>query len=575
MRIIATTGPLKGADFPIGELEFTIGRQADADATLEDDLVSRRHCTIQLHNGRPVVRDLDSRNGTFVNGESIQRKTLRNRDVLKVGSSTFIYKERDDVEELAPEFADDERDRARNITTLRAERAEPLFPNTESLQIRILEAVFERIAGTEHAAILLVDRNRDEFVSAMHRPSPAAISRKIAHQVIQDGLPILSHDIDSVLCVPLIVAQTKIGVVYAASCAPAAFDENHLRDLNGIARLASAGFEPTRYVEWLEDENRRLQQEITIQHELIGQSPKIRAVYDFIQKVAPGNASVLILGQSGTGKELVARAIHRNSRRADRPFIAVNCAAITESLLESELFGHEKGAFTGATMQRKGKIEVADGGTLFLDEVGELSMRMQAALLRVLQEREFERVGGTRTIKVDVRIIAATNRDLKQRVTEGHFREDLYFRLDVFSIKLPPLSERADDIPLLVDHFMRKHGRSQGVSGITPEALRLVLSYHWPGNIRELGNAIERAAGLGSSDLIRPEDLPEEVRERKAPISAKAMSYHDQINEAKRRIIDDALRLAHGSYPEAAALLDIHWTYLYRLSRTLYDKQSD
>ena len=241
---------------------------------------------------------------------------------------------------------------------------------------------------------------------------------------------------------------------------------------------------------------------------MVGKSPSMRAVYQLIEKVAPTPSSVLITGESGTGKELVARAIHTLSPRKDAPFISVNCAALSEHLLESELFGHEKGAFTDAVAMRKGRFELADTGTLFLDEIGEMPPQLQAKLLRVLQEKNFERVGGTVTQHVDVRILAATNKDLKDEVDKGHFREDLYYRLNVIHIHLAPLRERVDDIPALVSHFLEKNSRNLGKNlDISPEALRLLVSLPWEGNVRELENTIERAAILCNGDRIEPEDV--------------------------------------------------------------------
>src|SRR5438876_12148167 len=225
---------------------------------------------------------------------------------------------------------------------------------------------------------------------------------------------------------------------------------------------------------------------------MVGESPRMREVFQFIRKVAPTDSTVLIRGESGTGKELVARAIHRNSRRQNRPFVAINCAALTDTLLESELFGHEKGAFTGAVALKKGKIEVADSGTVFLDEIGELAPNLQAKLFRVLQEREFERVGGTRPIKVDVRLIAATNVDLNEASRTGKFRQDLYYRLNVVSLEVPPLREHPQDIPLLAAYFIARYSEkvNRRVAGISPKARTCLLHYSWPGNVRELENAI-------------------------------------------------------------------------------------
>ena len=271
---------------------------------------------------------------------------------------------------------------------------------------------------------------------------------------------------------------------------------------------------------------------------MIGKSPAMRAVYQLIEKVAPTPSSVLITGESGTGKELVARAIHNHSPRKDAPFISVNCAALSDHLLESELFGHERGAFTDAVTMRKGRFELADTGTLFLDEVGEMPPQLQAKLLRVLQDKSFERVGGNTTLHVDVRILAATNKDLKDEVDKGHFREDLYYRLNVIHIHLAPLRERVDDIPALVSHFLEKNSRSLGRPlDISPEALRLLISLPWEGNVRELENTIERAAILCNSDRIEPEDVQ--------PDSSQLVNAHEWSTGLElNQFIPDNLSLA-------------------------------
>ncbi|MDZ7374176.1 MAG: sigma-54 dependent transcriptional regulator [candidate division KSB1 bacterium] len=264
-----------------------------------------------------------------------------------------------------------------------------------------------------------------------------------------------------------------------------------------------------RYFDYYEliRENRRLRQELKKAYSfdsLVGKSAAMREVFERIQLVANSKATVLITGESGTGKELVARAIHYNSPRRNRPFIKTNCAALPEGLIESELFGHEKGAFTGAYRARKGRFELADGGTLLLDEISEIGIGLQAKLLRVLQEKEFERVGTAETVKVDVRVIATTNRDLLEEVRAGRFREDLYYRLNVVPIHLPPLRERKEDIPLLVQHFIRKYAEENGkhVEGISEQALELMMRYHWPGNVRELENAIEQAVVLTTKPVL-------------------------------------------------------------------------
>jgi len=319
----------------------------------------------------------------------------------------------------------------------------------------------------------------------------------------------------------------------------------------------------------LQDENQRLHEEIKLEHNMIGESPRMREIYRFIERIAPANATVLIRGESGTGKELVAHAIHNNSERSGQQFVAINCAVLSETLLESELFGYEKGAFTGAVAQKRGRLEVANGGTLFLDEVGELTPATQSKLLRVLQERQFERVGGTRTIDVDVRIIAATNRNLEEAIKDGTFRQDLYYRLNVISLTLPALRERREDIHLLARHFVAKYSKKckRLVSGISPETRECLLGYDWPGNVRELENAIERAVVLGNSDVIVPDDLPETLLTMTA--SESPSNLHEAVLEMKKQYILRTLEQTNSNYTEAANLLGIHPTNLHRLIRTL------
>jgi len=377
----------------------------------------------------------------------------------------------------------------------------------------------------------------------------------------------------SVLCVPLIVLEHVLGVIYLDTDDPGTrFDENHLQLLTAVAAISAVAIENVRNFERLQSENARLLSDADIEHNMVGESPLLQRVYQLISKVAPTDSTVLISGESGTGKELAARAIHRNSRRADKAFIAVNCAALAESLLESELFGHEKGAFTGALVQKKGRLESADGGTIFLDEIGDLSPTLQTKLLRVLQEREFERVGSNRTIKIDVRLLAATNRDLEDAMVRGSFRRDLYFRLNVVNLKMPPLRERREDIPLLANYFARKYGDrcNRVVFGISPEAKRLLMNYEWPGNIRELENAIERAIVLGTTDHILADDLPEAVVEFQAHAAGDSGSnYHEQVVQMKRKMIIDAVKQTNGNYTAAARLLNLHPNYLHRLIRNL------
>ena len=307
--------------------------------------------------------------------------------------------------------------------------------------------------------------------------------------------------------------------------------------------------------------------------EIVSASPEMEAVKKMILKVARSSSTVLIRGESGTGKELIARAIHNQSPRATEMYQAVNCAAINENLLESELFGHERGSFTGAHAEKKGLFEVADRGTLFLDEIGELDISMQAKLLRALQEREIRRVGGTRPIKVDVRVVAATNRDLRAMVADGRFRDDLYYRINVLSIDVPPLRERRDDIPVLIDFFLKKHTRntSRLIRGLTPDARAVMLDYAWPGNVRQLESAIERAILLAENDLITVEDLPLEVRQEARPGGEGGFKLPPQgisFEEFERNLIEQAMERTDYNITKAAKLLGLTFrTLQYRLEK--------
>jgi two-component system NtrC family response regulator len=314
-------------------------------------------------------------------------------------------------------------------------------------------------------------------------------------------------------------------------------------------------------------ENRRLREALSERYRhgnIIGRSKPMLKIYDLVGKVAQSKASILIAGPSGTGKELIAKAIHYESPRKERPFVSINCGALTETLLESELFGHEKGAFTGAIAMKKGRFELADGGTLFLDEIGEMPPSLQIKLLRVLQEMEFERVGGTRSIKVDVRVLSASNRNLKEEVAEGLFREDLFYRLNVITIEVPPLRERSEDIKLLVHHFIEKYRKDDGKGEIeiSPEAWKALYQYHWPGNVRELENVIERAVVLRSDNFIRIEDLPIELSgnqeeldvEGFIPLNAPLQQTLEAIEE---KLIRRALKNCDNVQSRAAELLGI------------------
>lgn len=320
---------------------------------------------------------------------------------------------------------------------------------------------------------------------------------------------------------------------------------------------------------------------------IIGQSPALKKVFKVLAKVAPTESTVLVTGESGTGKELLVRALHANSKRANQPFVPINCGAIPRDLLESELFGHEKGAFTHAIRSRAGRFELADGGTIFLDEIGELDLSLQVKILRVLQEKEFERVGGSKTQQVDVRIVAATNRNLEAEVSKGNFREDLFYRLNVIPLHLPPLRERGADISLLADHFLKGFAATQGCAPLhlAPEARKMLLAYSWPGNIRELENFMERLSILCEGEIVVPEDLPEkiwtdigqELPEESLPVAGLPLGFAwPQIRDLKDKELDlkafldqveekllvEALEQADGVKNRAAEILGIKRTTL-------------
>jgi Nif-specific regulatory protein len=625
----AVAGPLKGNSIPLVEAEVSIGREPSNAISLLDAGVSRRHCLILRAGDQFKIQDLNSRNSTFVNGVPITERVLASGDEIKIGGSLFVFvlPETERAKSVSTSVAFEKTEAGAGSTIiLRKKDARYLQPlrdmqadtrtvgdlnallsiskavnsvrGLEALEKRVLDRIFE-VAPADRGAILLCDQGTEEWSSVFgwDRVTGAnqsvQVSRTIVSQVLSDGVAVLCNDltttetfsdtasllerrIHSVLAVPLEVFDRILGVIYLDASDPKIrFDEDHLQLLTAIGSIAAAALDNARRMESLEQENRRLQAEISLEHNMVGDSPRMRDVYQFIARVAPRDVTVLIFGESGTGKELVARAIHRNSSRSNQPCVAINCAALTETLLESELFGHEKGAFTGAIAQKKGKLEVAEGGTVFLDEIGELAPPLQAKLLRVLQEREFERVGGTRTIKLDVRLIAATNRELEEEVKRGRFREDLFYRLNVVALRMPALRERREDIPLLASYFTSKFSQrsNRPVLGVSPQARSCLSSYDWPGNVRELENAIERAVVLGSSDLILPEDLPEAVLEKAESAGASMTAFHDALREAKKQLILNAFEQAQSSYTEAARLLGLHPNYLHRLIRNLNMKQ--
>lgn len=373
------------------------------------------------------------------------------------------------------------------------------------------------------------------------------------------------HD-QTFICVPVIINRKPIGALGVDMPFDAHRDyERELQFLQVVTSLIAQAINVSRLAaaerQHLREENTYLREELQQRYDfsnIIGNSSRMRQVYEQITRVAPTNTTVLIRGESGTGKELIAHALHYNSPRAGRPFIRVSCAALPETLIEAELFGYEKGAFTGAQARKKGRFELADGGTLFLDEIGDLSPGMQVKLLRVLQEREFERVGGTTTLKVNVRLLAATNRDLEKAMADGTFREDLYYRLNVFSIFVPPLRERKDDVLLLAEHFLERYAREHGkpIKRIATSAIDMLASYHWPGNVRELENVIARAVLVCEGNVMHGYHLPPTLQTAEGSGTVPRVSLTEAVETFERDMIQDALKTTRGNRAKAAKLLN-------------------
>ena len=626
-RIVGVAGPLKGKTLPIEGEQVAIGREPGNDLWAADPAMSRRHCLVRRENDQISIRDLGARNGTLVNGSRVEQHPLKNHDRISVGTSVLVYLENQDDfrEEASAVELTETQDFGQAATFLRSEDALYLQPerisaglpetdrltrdlNTllkiangigrirdrEALEWQLLGMVFD-VVPADRGAILQIGDEDDNFESAiawdrvLGPREPVRVSRTIVQRVLREKAGLMVSDVSSdssvsgvttlaqakvrsLLCVPLFARGAPTGIIYLDRRDRfQSFDEGHLQFLTGVANLAGLALENVRYWEGLKEENRRLRTEIDLEHDMVGTSSRIHEILGRIQRVAPTTSTVLIEGESGTGKELVARAIHANSPRSDEPFVAINCAALTESLLESELFGYEKGAFTGALGQKKGKIEVAAGGTLFLDEISELALGLQAKLLRVLQERELERVGGTKPIKVDVRVIAATNKSLADAAQAGTFRSDLFYRLNVVTITTPPLRERREDIPALATSFLQKFCKKCGVRkiGLSAEVLALLDRYEWPGNVRELENAIERAVVLGVAEEVLPEDLPDSILETSTPAASGLAKYHGSLKENKKQLVLNAFEQANGYYVDAAKILGLHPNSLLRLIRNL------
>lgn len=464
----------------------------------------------------------------------------------------------------------------------------------QSLDLRevvtpVIEAISERL-DMRYATLTLLNRNTgDILIEAAHGLSEQQANRGrykvgegVTGKVIQDGKPMVvpktsesplfldrtmrgKRPDNSFVCVPIKVGPDVVGALSIDRIYRAETNlDDDVRILTIIASMIAQAVKLRRAAqeeqERLEEENERLRAELRDRFRpanIIGNSHEMQIVYDQIAQVSRSPATVLIHGETGTGKELVAHAIHYNSDRADKPFIKAHCAALPETIIESELFGHEKGAYTGATSERKGRFELAHGGTLFLDEIGDIPPSIQIKLLRVIQEREFERIGGTKTIRVNVRLVVATNKDLLAEVNQGRFREDLYYRLHVFPIYVPPLRKRKADIVLLADYFLDKYAKESGrrIRRLSSAVIDMLMMYHWPGNVRELENVIERSVLVAEGDVIHPHHLPPTLQTAEASGTQPSGTLKSLVDLYERDLIKDALKSSRGNIAAAARAL--------------------
>jgi Nif-specific regulatory protein len=431
---------------------------------------------------------------------------------------------------------------------LRVEASDGLDQAAHTVRYRVGEGIIGRVVETSKPIVV-------PKVSA----EPAFLNRASKR-------PELPKDELSFICVPIVLSRRAIGALGVDfKFNPDRDYERQVKFLGIVASSIAQAVKVQRVIEEdkkrLVDENLHLKQELRERYDfttIIGSSGPVRQMYEQMAQVAGTNTTVLIRGESGTGKEMVAHEIHYNSPRANKPFVKVSCAALPDSLIESELFGYERGAFTGAEQRKKGRFELAEGGTLFLDEIGDISLATQVKLLRVLQEREFERLGSTDTVKVNVRLLVATNKDLERAIAAGSFREDLYFRLNVFTIFVPPLRERKADLLLLVDHFLEKFSREhhKSIKRISTPAIDMLMSYHWPGNVRELENTLERAVLMCDGQVIHGHHLPPSLQTAEASGTVTRVSLSDAVAGFEKDLIQDALKTTRGNRAKAARLLD-------------------
>ncbi|MBI2806564.1 MAG: sigma 54-interacting transcriptional regulator [Planctomycetes bacterium] len=602
---------------------FTLGRANSNRIVLKDELASRDHAEVYFAEQRWRLRDLKSLNGTRINDDVLDSEwELSPGDEFQIGKSRFMFVHQlDELPQVPMPSIGDTISIKKRLSSSRFLTPPPdeLPEDTSGVPSRhVLSRDLMQLyrlslemgsAGTYHeladavldgllsavkaevGAILTIKEGREMEITSV-RPDGAAkrayspVSEFVTHEVMSAREAILAEDVSrnrylsqresitqlgatSLICAPVIHQEKVLALIHLYCTDPhKSFSNDDLEFTIAVAKHLAIVMGQMLRQDSLSAENRSLREQLHVESELIGQSPAIKSVLEQIGRVAPTNATVLIRGESGSGKELVARAIHFSSLRREGPFICLNCAAITETLLESELFGHERGAFTGATEKKIGKFEASDHGTIFLDEIGEMAFNTQAKLLRVLEGHPFERVGGSTPIRVDVRVVAATNQPLEQNIREGKFRRDLFYRLQVVDIQVPALRERKSDVPILAEHFLKRFARETGrkMRGFTPAALAKMEQYDWPGNVRELKNVVERAVALARTPMLDLNDILLSSLELPgtAPASGAEPFEAISLEELDKRHIIRTLEHTQWNKSQTAAILGIERSTLDR-----------
>ncbi|NOZ23810.1 MAG: FHA domain-containing protein [Planctomycetes bacterium] len=613
-KLLIVKGNGRGTAVDVGG-GATIGRGAENSLQLLDERVSKEHARISREGERYVLHDLGSSNGTILNGLEIEESPLEPGDEIKLGDTVLAFDPGFDLKQ-APNANRDVlmfSDSALGVTSVvrssvsAAEhpridrlddanrrlkamysigRALTLTDDLPKLLDEILGLTIEALGQGDGVILLQKGENGDMVPAAVTVSAKEAeeltISRTIIDQCIEENKAILTadakhdprfsksqsivlHGLRSVMCVPLISRGNILGAIHIESSEGAdSFQEEDLHLLVAIAGQAAVAIDNARQYLDLQEENKELRRRVKGDLTIIGDSPLLMDAFKIAQKAAATDVTILLTGETGTGKELFAAFIHENSPRSAKPFVCINCTTVTETLLESELFGHERGAFTGADKQKQGLFEVADGGTLFLDEIGDISPAVQMKLLRAVETKTFKRVGGTQTISVDVRVIAATSRNLEEAVANGQFRGDLFYRLSVVGIHLPPLRDRRGDIPVLIRHFLKKFRAkiARNVRSISSEAKEALKKYSWPGNIRELQNVIERAVVLCDGPEIGVDSLPSNVVSPSDALSLEGLATSeeplaDKLLKLEKICIERALKECRGRKVDAAGKLGI------------------